>query len=617
MANLRIPLDFKEKNIKRSIFDLSAPKLTTLMQGVETPIKAVRLYPKDNFEIDYNNILDSMPMVGRMLSDFKLRIKVFKCPLANYYSWMDNNSRLTSSQLKNRVHHRIHAATVSSTQSVHIFKTVYIDLVSKHGSTLVDGFFGNVLSPIPVVFGATVRADHKFMKTFGVQPNSVLDYFGLPAGWVSSLQYDNSQPDHPAYTFNADFILSYLDCVRNYLVNNQFDSVPYMITVPNIITINDDFTYEISEDNPTRSFINNLSLESIDGFLKAIRMQDNGANLTSVAYSMSDSSLSTSVLTWLYSLPYGGLFCAQFERDMLTGIMRNVANSEVTINTSDGSFSINEFRFKNRQQLVEDRIGISGGRWRSFLRTIWGSDNDRNMDIPEIVGVTSHNINPKSIISSANTYNETTGEGNSAGQMNGFIASAGLSSYQHKVYTDDHCILLFVASLIPDVVYRSGLGGEIDNLSFDDEYLPQYDQLGFQSVPRYKYNCMPRFQNGVMDVTPYNYSLYTQSVGKNIAFIDMLSDVGRVHGDFSYDQYFETWVLVNDFSEDTLVPNEDGELITYPNPTVSITSYINPLKFQYPFVVQSGKDFNWVFQFGVKLRAVRSRGKWFMPTLGN
>lgn len=620
MAKLRIPLDYKEKNIKMSMYDLSAPKLTTLMQGLETPIKSVRLYPKDDFRIDYNSIIDSMPMVGRMLSDYKLRIKVFKCPLSNYYSWMDNNARLTSAQLKSRQHHVVRAVECPVTTMSYIYGTVYIDLYTQYGQQ-ADAFFNSISGCIPAKLNDTVPVNTKFQKYFGVQPNSLLDYFGLPVGFVSTKPYSSEDPNSRFYNFNADFILSYLDCVRNYLVNNQYESVPYMVTVPNIKSISTSFDFEVDENVPYVSNILKLSLTDIDAFFKLLRNYDQGAAITLASINTGSYLQSSSVFTWLMSLRYGGMFCSQFDRDMMTNLLRTVNSADVTIDTSDGSFSINEFRFKNRQQLVEDRFDISGGRWKNVLRTIWGVDGPGHMDIPELVGVTSHNINPKSIISSANTYDKETDQGNSAGQMNGFIAQAGLNSYQHRVVAKEDCILLFVASLIPDVIYRSGLGEGLDNISFDDEYKPQFDQLGFRDVPRFKYNCLPRVNlDGTLDLSEYAQELYKDPVGKNVAFIDMISAVGRAHGHFALDQYYETWALINDFTDDTVIPNLiDGsrEAVVYPQPSQNITSYINPLKFQYPFVVQSGRDSNFVFQFGVKLDAVRPKGKWFMPTLGN
>lgn len=611
MANLRIPLDYEEKQLHRSVWNLSQPVITTLMQCLNVPIKFEIMKPKDDFDIDYVQILQSMPMVGQLLNNWKLRIFCFKSDLSNYYQWMDNNSRLTTDQLKNRRHHFI-SPQRPGTES---FKSkIYSKLITAHAPSYeapinATTFFGVVPA---VTTGSTVAFDYAKASIFAVHSDSVLDMIGLPRGYFSQTSFTSGVYD-PANCFNADYVLTYLDSVRNYLVNNQYDAVPYMYKLPNLTAYGSDVATKWSGYIPC---FNNLSLSQIDTFFRRLRTYENGTDLMVVC---EDYNLDE-VATWLCSLKFGGHFLAQYERDMLTGLLYKTSSDDVMISCdANGNFSINQLRFANRHQKKLDREDVGGGRWANQLRTVWGSKVNKKMDIPELVGVNSFTIDPRGVVTTANTYDEATGNGSSAGQLNGVVNTDSHSKFKHSVYSGDHSILMFMVQLVPEVVYSNGLGKGLDIRMFDDEYTPQFDQLGFQDVPFYKYNCLPRYDSnsGALYLYDSNSSPeFDKVVGKTIPFIDLISNVGRVHGKFASDEYFQPWVLVRTFDDDIEVPGHGDSNVVIGAPVENISPYANPLKYQYPFMAQGVDDPNFVFQFGLKMRAVRSKGKAFMPTLG-
>lgn len=103
-------------------------------------------------------------------------------------------------------------------------------------------------------------------------------------------------------------------------------------------------------------------------------MQDNGVDLWQAAWDYPRELYSTNdIALWLTLIKFGGLFLAQYERDMLNGLLRSVNMEDVKITIGDdGSFSINEFRFANRKQLKKDRQGIAGGRWKNLFALLMG-----------------------------------------------------------------------------------------------------------------------------------------------------------------------------------------------------------------------------------------------------
>lgn len=644
MSDLRIPLDYKETNLPRGAWSLSQPVITSLMQGLNVFIKGERLYPKDDVDVNFDFIMQSMPMVGQLLNDWKLRVFCFKSRLSNYYGWLDNNTKM---DLDGRVHHYISPSSAInsgvSDQGIRFTGLFYdffgfsyapqysVDTLYLFTSIMnVVPTFSHMMSIHPddaewVSPSREYNIDYDFARYLSVQQNSLLDMIGLPSGFIGSrsIGFSDLTPDdglivYPYSSldcFNADYILAYLDAHRNYLVNNQYGYLPYLYYVPDV-RISQSTDYKVNIHKPVLPRLGQLRLDEIDKFFMLLRQQNDGCDIFKLAF----QNKLDGIVCWLMSLKFGGHFCSQYERDMLTTLLYDNNTGEVFVKVDEnGNFSINQLRFMNRQQKKVDRETVAGGRYKDRLRTVWGSESHRELDIPELVGVNSYVVSPRGVVSTTDTFDVESGTGASIGQLAGVVNTDSHSKYKFSIYSDDDSLLFFMVQLVPDVVYCNGLGKYLDVHSFDAEYTPQFDQLGFQDVPLYKYNVLPTYELDSGKLLPSEINP-NKVVGKNIAFIDLISNVGRAHGVFSNDGYFDTWVLKRTFDNDTHVNvrDENGDPIsTYVGtPVKSISPYINPLKYQYPFTVQDVKDNNFVFMFGLDMRVVRSKGKSYMPTLG-
>ena len=183
MAKLRIAQSFKEKDLNRSVYSLNQNKITTLMQGLNVPIKFEKMMPKDSFTIDYRSMIESMPLEGRQFNDWKLRIMLFQSDLANYYSWMDNNSRLSSQELKNKRHHTFSSWSFVSVTSVYqtVMGWLYPE-VTDTGTSVLE----TMQTKLSVFMGTNNASEVGVNASvnLGVQPNSLLDHIELPVGYI-------------------------------------------------------------------------------------------------------------------------------------------------------------------------------------------------------------------------------------------------------------------------------------------------------------------------------------------------------------------------------------------------------------------------------------------------
>ena len=630
MTKLRIPMDFKEKDLNRSVYNLNQAKAITFMQCLNIPVKFEKMMPGDEFRTRCRAMIDSLPMVTRQLSDWRMRFLFFRSSLSNYYGWMDNNMRMSADSFKDRRHHYISTKLLNADSSaMAMVMSKLFPYYTLSGTTAQVNYtsLGSIIYSTNAQGAMSYRATRDVVKhALGVMPLSLLDMVGFPVGFISTVQ--SSDGVAVGKDFSADYILCYLDAVRSYLVNNQFAFAPYYVVVPEFSRTGEPVLSDVPDTEgykPRVPRILEISLASIDWFFRVLRMQDNGVDIMSLLNKyLADSSTTefgyaVQLATWFISLKYGGHFLSQYERDMWNIILRNVNFEDVQVTvdidestgTPKGTFSINNLRLQNRRQKLADRFGVSGGRWSKLLRSVWGQDSSKKMDIPDFLGSHSFFVSAQSIMSSADTESSDGKSGSRLGQLNSVFDTRDLEGKSMKVYSDDYSVFFCIASLVPDVTYTEGLDKGLDEVHFDDEYYPQLDGLGFMDVPYYKYSALPKYDsNDEVSVQATNVA-YKSVVGKNIAFIDLISNVNRAHGHFANDEYYEPWLLVRKFSEEN---NTGSSSIQTGN---GITTYAHPLNFQYPFVAQGAEDYNFILQVDISNAAIRSKGKRVMPTLGD
>ena len=325
------------------------------------------------------------------------------------------------------------------------------------------------------------------------------------------------------------------------------------------------------------------------------------------------------ISSYLYDICKGGLFCVPYLPDMMRNLLLQIESSKINVQVTDGQFSIDTLRFRNKLQRLVDRYDISGGRFSNWLRTVWGTSGGKRLDIPQLIGSTSLIIDPSNITSTANTYTDTASgaSGSEIGQLAGNINQSNFKAKDRdknfKFYfsSNEPGTLVCCVALIPKVDYSQGFDKGITDVLFADDYKPQFAQLGYQDVPFSDYTTISKI-NVADNVFPE--PKLDDVVGKQIAWMSLMSNVNRVHGEFSSGGYYETWVLKRRYSS----VNEyfDDARIKPRNVTIAYPSYyVDPREYTYMFANTDFTDDNFMFQIAFDIRAIRPIGKRFMPTL--
>lgn len=572
MAQIRIPKDYDKKTM-RSVHNRSCIRRTTMHPGLLIPIYSRRVMAGEKLFIDPVTVLQTNALIAPLMGSFRLQLAVFFDSDSNYYGWMDNNARLTTNDYLNLKRHR---ATFSK------------------------------IMPADLNFESTFKS---WTREMGVQPSSILNYAGFP---MMSTAVNNTDDQSTLIDPQIDlgFIFTYLNIFRNYYCNNQEDTFP--IVDKNVFSI---------EGQAFPFTRHNLTL--LDKLFKELRFQDDGYNFDNAPNASALPGMSWFKSNYFRSTwsSFGGLLPCTYQPDLMTNLL-NVSNnvkSYVRITTSgaeQNTFTIDTLRFQNKLQRLIDRLDVSGGRFSNWLRAVWGVKTRKDMDIPELIGVTQKLIDPTEIVTKSNS--DVIGPvderfvGDLASNFNKTDGHRG-----HSFYASTPGRVMIIATLVPNVDYVQGLDYEISKVDFADDYVPEFSQLGFQSVPLSRYSVLPIFDGAGLgpDFDPIikadMLDPLTTSVGKQVAWLEEMTDVNRNFGEFDWNGLYNYWVLNRRYS---LLGQHSTALNSVQFQPV-VTQYINPLEYQYPFVLQSIADPNWFLQVGLRIKAVRPIGKRYMPNL--
>lgn len=564
MATIRIPKDY-EQPINKAIHNPSKEIRYTGFCGLNVPAYFKRIYPNDNWRFDISTLLQSSALEAPLMGRFKLRTMAFFEPYSNIYGWYDNNTRTSTENLLSKKHwtFTISSATTNVEYNPH-----------------------------------DTHSDAAAGVTPGIPRGSLLDFIGVPPGYVP-YGYSNSNPSLGDYVvINIDRVLAYLDVVRTYLCNNQEDNIPYYGYVSN------GASYDLGIKYYSRALLDELFMD--------LRYQTNGGDISLVG-----TTATNRLVEYLNDClvgPNAGLFFAMYEPDYYNNFLSSkVGVTKATVDTSGDSFSIHELYFQNSKQLLIDRFDLSGGTFSAWSKTVWGTRASRAADVPDIIGSTTTVIDPRNITAVANTYSNTSSQNTYTGELFGQINNAASTvnkKYKYILGSREDGILIIVQQLIPCVDYSEGFDIEILRTNFLDEYYPQFAQLGYQNVPKRIYSAMPPLNDDgiVINIDENNFKM-DSSIAKQISWLDLMTDTNRVHGEFSNFGMYEYWVLKRRYTKYASAESS-GNLR---ESSFALTSYIDPLDWQYPFAGQTIGDPNFFFQINLDIKALRPIGKRFMP----
>lgn len=670
------PQDYTNK-VPSAMHNLSGMKSTTMFQGLNYPIRFDKVMAGDRWNVDMADLLQSDPMLGPVKGAYRLTLSVWFESDFNLYGWMrDNTQQSTSEILTNRKHtFSVPAVPTDAFETFYYIDERLYDPTPVGQEVTADIFKAGLVDyRDPSVAGPMVinEAGDSVLRPGVVGRGGLLDFIGIPPGY----QGVPGDPDSVEDLFNnfcADYILAYLDIMRCGFMNTQTRYVDpstgvttntsFIPIVGNRASIDYLSSGPQSLDGAKSNLFDYLTADDLDGFFRWLRNQEDGYAFSfdtgilrqaSAALSLKDNPHQRGTdqyWRWFFSkivsysmLSSGGLCAAQYRPDVYRNLLSvDVGKTKSYVTTESGQFSIDTLRFQNKLQRVIDRYDVSGGRISSWLRSVWGVETRRNFATPELLGVMSHVMDARTITAVSQTGEIGGDASTDVGTMRGNFDDAKKHHKLSFVATEPGTFVV-IAQLVPIVSYSQNIDPALRHLNFADDYNPEFSQLGFQDVPISDYTALPTSQMYEYDANEVSFpveiltgdwkespDVLDEVVGRNIAFVHLMTSTNRTHGEFSNFGSRDYWVnqrrytryFVRDFKYssarlDTETGNylADGIKIgTTLGARTMISPYVDPLDYQYPFASQTLFDPHWYLDVWIDAKVVRKIGKRFMPNL--
>lgn len=568
---------------------------------LETPVYVKEVLAGDKWRIKPVVRVRTLPFAQSLMGSFSVQLAWFFEPDSNLYGFMSNNMQMNSSQYSSA---RLHTAKIGLSTS---------DFESFSG----DGNFTNAYK----------------MNYFNLaaQNNSgtLLNYLGIPADYIPYFNVDDAAP-----TWNLHRLFTYLDIIRNYYVNRQFDAVPFV-------------TSQFGKNlNPAFSY-GTLSLSTLDNFFLWLRSQTYGVDFSvlpsTLVQSLGDGA--QSFLNYLDSItggrgtfakpiaktdtetgevegtyyrlaPSSGLFCANYRSDVYTRIMSDGTGFEATVQAGSGlKISYNSIIGASRLQAFINNFDVTGGRWSDMMRFRWGVDVNGQTDKPYLLSVETIPLN----ISDMRTTSDSS-TGTPAATQVGYI---DVGDRVQKISFNASCsgTLMCIATIIPNISYSEDIEQEVLAGKFFDRYQPEFANIAFDNIPRSAFSALPMvntYYDSSSAPVYVDYQSFTpsDSQGRSVAWWNYMTDVNRSYGNLASGQNMESWILNRSFYKHSLQNIDDPE-----TPKVSsrlqaafaYSSYGLPTETNYAFVDTAVGSQNFIFQIGLDIQVRRAIPKYNLP----
>ena len=607
------------RTYNRSTHNLSYAWRSTMTVGTLVPFMKLVALPGDTFDITLDTKVFTHPTIGPLFGSYKLQLDVFTCPMRLYIAPLHNNA-------------------INIGMSMKDIKIPTMQYKTQGG-------------------GEPNKNDENPWKV--INPSSILRYLGMQTSWL---------------TVNAIPLFSYLDIFKNYYANKQEENFYALlgdeknittsaeinfewgakyppeihkggtITIPTSLVndtmtltttwkesrwnynMNDEtyFTKSTSGSNTiytvaqegnivgllpsvisgTPLKIKSYKLSTIDDLREyllsqgkaQVNVSDDFSTTPYIADILSKTANNTS---WNSAQPLSGLLLKTYQSDLFNNwvqtdwIEGNNGISAITaIDTSSGEFTIDTLNLAKKVYDMLNRIAVSGGTYHDWIETVYTAGSVPHAETPIYEGGLSTEIEFEQVVSNSATEDEPLGT----------LAGRGLNNpKQNKggrlhIKVNEPSYIMGIVSITPRIDYAEGVDWDLTSLkTIDDLHKPALDGIGFQDL------LIRQFAG---------WTSGSQSIGKQPAWINYMTNVNRVYGNFAINGNEQFMTLVKQFRYKY---QSNGNIDT--NAGIDVSSYIEPSLYNYIFADTSLDAQNFWVQIGCGINARRVMSAKQIPNL--
>jgi len=263
------------------------------------------------------------------------------------------------------------------------------------------------------------------------------------------------------------------------------------------------------------------------------------------------------------------------------------------VDTSEGSFTIDELQMSKKIYDMLNRIALSGGTYDDWLDAVYTHERTRSQENPAYVGGLIKELTFQEVISNARSSDEPLGT----------LAGRGVLTNKHKggkviVKVDEPSYIIGIVSLTPRVDYSQGNKWDTNLKTMDDLHKPALDQIGFQDLIT--------DQMAWFDTKLSENGIIFKSAGKQPAWINYMTNVNVVRGNFA-DADSQMFMTLN--------RRYDYDQVGNLGRIKDLTTYIDPAKFNHIFADTRLDSQNFWTQISLDITARRKMSAKLIPNL--
>jgi len=644
---------------ERSTHDLSFAWRSSMSNGTLVPCLNLLGLPGDTFEIDVEAFARTLPTLRPLFGSYKVQIDVFTCPYRLYHSALHNNTLGIGMNMANIKLPKVEVTTYGvNNQNVkhldinnrQINQSCLLAYLGIRGTGHVTDPSNEVkrrFNAIPLLaywdiyknyYANKQEPNGYYLNTIAglnFKPNRVIwsaDWTAWPTGAVTSLVNETSFEMTPSMTFSTP--LTGLEAV-----NVKVQSGAGGIDGSNILFIDSDeievrltdlfvMVEKLSDDGTWEEWQGwELKSEYANDIFTHQAFFNSSDKITTAptAFSlkkiddMRSSILSTPpsyeyLIASMFDAPFNacldkasilgtmqGLGCKTYQSDLfnnwvqtewLTGA--NGVSTVTAISTSSGSFTMDTLNLSQKLYNMLTKVALSGGSYNDWIEAIYDNGGFWTNETPVYVGGLSKEIVFEEVVSTAESGDKA--QGNLAGKG---VMSQKKKGGHIKIKVHEPMHIMGIVSITPRLDYSQGNDWMANLNTMNDLHKPDLDQIGFQDLITDWMNAQDTLVSSSLPYTPTFYS-----AGKQPAWIHYMTNHNRTYG-----------TLADSSKEMSMTLNRNYSINPGTSRLTDVTTYINPVKFNYPFAYQRLDAQNFWMQIGWGITARRLISAKIIPNL--
>lgn len=585
-----------------STHDLSTITRTSISPGVLVPTMKLLVQKGDVIDIDIESNVLTHPTTGPLFGSFKLENHIYFGAMRLYNSWLHNNRTkigLNMSQIKlPKISVTLNSLygdnPTSKNQWTQInpscvlaylglkgygnLQGVQSKLVEKNGVPLLmyydifKNYYANTQEEDFYTIGGSTKLTVTINGDAIENPNNISNTLGeiTSASSITLAPKTGLTKDEIRFSvktsINARTITMKVDEI------GDWDSSGSAIKIETTKVLS---TWYVSAIYSTKkTALNKWKLESLD-ILRDHILQTPG-NITCILTTKKDIPLLQDFAqrnrdnTLKTTTPQYGLCLKTYNSD----IYQNWINAEwiegvqgvneiSAVDVSDGRLSMDALNLAQKVYNMLNRIVVSGGTYRDWLETVYtGSNYFERCETPIFEGGTSQEIVFQEVVSNSASQDEPLGT------LAGRGVTTGKQRGGHiKIKVTEPGYIMCISSITPRIDYSQGNEFDMDLDNMDDIHKPALDGIGYQD----SINGERAWWADYYDAGP---EVKKTSAGKTVAWINYMTNVNKVYGNFAAGMPEEFMVLNRNYT-----PKIDTKGVAIED----LTTYIDPVKFNYIF----------------------------------